>query len=233
MKGAQTALICGVILSYLLPWHVYIIEWETNRDGPHPGLMVIPIRCTYPSGFQVSADLAVIAHRQWYIEGGLRDGAVIHKTYPVRGRAVVTALYVVILLLPLLIAAFSLVRVIRSPKTGRTVGPWIAAALVIFAFAAFLCSGNGPRDVYEFSISPILYHQGTHEPVLPVRPTLWGPLSCLLLSVALAGLWLAESIRRRRDPKRVILHVPPADGLKHVALNGRTANVAAKRRITL
>ena len=51
MKPAHIALICGLILSYLLPWQVYIVEWESCRPT-HGDPVLIPIRCTYPSGFR-------------------------------------------------------------------------------------------------------------------------------------------------------------------------------------
>jgi len=214
MKLAQVILICGVILSYLLPWHIYIVEWESNPNGAHPGIVMIPIRSTYPSGFRLSVDLAMIAHKQWYIEGSMVDDGVTYRTYPVRGRAMWTALYAVLLLLPLLVAAVSLVRVVRSRRTRRIVGPWLAAALMILAVTAFLVSGNPPGTTWV-PTPDIIRSQGTHNPVFPTQTTLWGPLIFLAFSVTLAGLWIAETIRRRRGHRVSDSAPPPTPAQSH------------------
>jgi hypothetical protein len=188
MKAARLALIAGLIMSYLLPWHNIV----SPDGGPYVLLGIKespPEHVEYASGFRVCAELAAIAWRR------------AHAENPAWGEVFWTAGCLGVFLLPLLFALWALGRALlrRRAAPPRT---WVAIALVMTGVASFLVSGNGPKGLREISISDILQHQGWTGPQhLSVEPMLWGPLACHVLAVALAILWVVERARILRFPQ--------------------------------
>ena len=198
MRTFQVMLVLCVVVAYFLPWMVYVLEYEPLPAHLVGDPFLIPLRWEYASGWRVLKDLGRIARDQWEVKGGeIRQEGKVYVTHPFRGRAAWTAGMTAVMLGPLVLGGWALVRLMRS----RRVGVWLGVALAVFGAGAFMLSGQRlvPIASNEWGVLAIIYRQGEFSsPTWWVEATLWGPVTCVAVCSALALSVVVEAFRRRR-----------------------------------
>jgi len=182
MNKARVVILIGLILSYLLPWQVYVIIDKGNRRDYVPGLLVC-------------ADLASSAFRNHDVAADGLNGEATNSGW---AEAAVQGVFSVILVLPFLVALFALLRFFITPELGPPGSPPTAVALAILSLVALIgATCLGPLDVIRGSsmLSTIL---GPSDRDLVGNPLVPGPIMCFTLSIAFAVVSVLGAFRRDR-----------------------------------
>ncbi len=187
MKRAEIALLFGILVSYLLPWHVYITGWYGGGRAGDP----YPRTWKYVSGFRLCWQLARAAGDQAYGDTRLWLQGRRHAKSE---RAFVNALFCVTHTGPIVVAVWALARGLRKRQLKPRQRLWSGVALVSLAalhsYLAWSHKGYG---------GPVLYLIWGYP---PHRPVVWSPSACLVFSVALACVWVLLSRQERSRADR-------------------------------
>lgn len=163
MRRFEITLLCGILISYLLPWQVYLLDWVGEGSGDP-----CPTRGEYVSGLRLCSELlratvASVGRGRWFWD------------------APINAVFFLSHLLPLIIAAVATYRVVAGKRSGRFVSP-AAAGLFVVPIANWALACHDPNLVF----SGLAWAQG-----FPYHRGIWsaGPLLCLFTATAVAILW--------------------------------------------
>ena len=177
MRQAQRIVLVALLVSYLLPWQVYLF-----KDGSGRSNLV--------TGLEVCSDLATFAYR--YHDISVEDGNV---TYPYWDDAAVAVVFLVIFSLPSLIALLPLARLtILSRRSRRTAGLPLTIALVISAGLAYVVSVR--MRPHELTTRNMVWEV---DRFFVIHPLLSAPLICFVFALAFGVLQVVKTIRRRRS----------------------------------
>ena len=179
MRQAQRIVLVALLVSYLLPWQVYLF-----KDGSDRSNLV--------TGFEVCSDLATFAYRYHDMSVEDADGNV---TYRYWDDAAVAVVFVVIFSLPSLIALLPLARLtILSRRSRRTAGLPLTIALVISAGLAYVVSLR--MRPYELTTRNMVWEV---DRFFVIHPLFSAPLMCFVFALAFGVLQVVKTIRRRRS----------------------------------
>ncbi|KPJ55646.1 MAG: hypothetical protein AMS16_03910 [Planctomycetes bacterium DG_58] len=191
MRQAQRIVLVALVVSYLLPWQVYLF-----KDGSGRSNLV--------TGVELCSDLATFAYRYHDMSVEDADGNV---TYPYWDDAAVAAVFLVVFSLPCLIAPLPLARLtILARRSRRTAGLPLTFALVISAGLAYVLSVR--VRPYELPTRNMVWEV---DRFFVIHPLLCAPLICLVFALTFGILQVARRIRRRRRKQAWSTEFPPGN----------------------
>ena len=178
LRWAQIALMCGIVVSYLFPWYLYVTKWEVSARSLDPA----PAKVESMSGFVLSVNLARAAIKQCRRRPLLDEAAINAGLWTMHTG-------------PLLLAAICVAWMALRGARAR-LPMWPAVTLVLLSSGIMSCQLVAVGRELMFKGADWV---GMHAGGL-TQPSAWfgGPLVCSVVSVALLGLTIRQRVTAMR-----------------------------------